>query len=136
MLPVVLLYMVVITALLLGFKMNRKRLKKFWTAVWILFVLSHVLIPIVYFSGTSDEPVVMTKDSLAIMGWGLLGVFPVFGISCLSVIFTVIFWKNLDAKTRTHGLLYPGFIVLATIVSMLIWGVIFWVIEGQPGHLL
>ncbi|MDP6634661.1 MAG: hypothetical protein QGG42_07180 [Phycisphaerae bacterium] len=136
MLLAVLLYMAVITALLLGFKMNRNGLKKFRTAVWILFALSHVIIPIVYFSGASDEPAVMTKDSLAIMAWGLLGILPVLGVSCLSLVFTVAFWKDLDAETRTDGLLHPGFVVLAAIVSVFIWGVIFWVIEGQPMRLL
>jgi len=128
MLPVVLLYMVVITALLLGFKMNRKRLKRFWTAVWILFVLSHVLIPIAYFGygeGGNESFDIMMKELSAVMSWGWFGILSVLGISCLSPIFTTVLWKELDARTRTCGLLFPVQILGASFVSMCILAFIF-----------
>jgi hypothetical protein len=58
---------VLIIAILLGFKMNRKWLKKLWIVVWILFALSHVFIPIVYFWGADEaaESVIWAKDWLA-----------------------------------------------------------------------
>ena len=105
--------------------MNRKRLTKFWAVVWILFALSHVLIPIAYFG--TDE----LKQLTAIMSWGCFGLFPVLVISCLSPIFTLTLWEQLDVKTRRYGLLYPGLIVLASLVSMFILEVIFWVIGQQ-----
>lgn len=119
---------VVITAILLGFKMNGKRLKRFWAMVWILFVLSHVLIPVGYFGygdGGNEPFDIEMKELAAIMLWGWFGIFPVLGISCLSPVFTVVFWKELDAKTRIHGLLYPVQILGASFVSMCILAFIF-----------
>jgi hypothetical protein len=51
---------------------------------------------------------------------GLAGAITPKGIlkSCLSPTFTDILWKKIDAKTNVYRLLYPGFIIVASVISM------------------
>ena len=88
--------------------------------VWILFALSHAIIPMGYFGsgeGGDESFDIMMRELSAIMYWGWFGLFPVLGISCLSPIFTAVLWKELDVKTRTYGLLHPGVMVIASVIS-------------------
>jgi hypothetical protein len=95
--------------------MNRKSLKKLWIVGWILFVLSYALIPIVYFG--LGETITKQRQLSATMSW-VCGLVPVLIISCMSLVLTLVHWKNLDPKARTYGLLCPGLVVLILVISM------------------
>jgi len=82
---------------------------------WSLFAISHVLLLAGYFlSGESN----MTMRQLsAVTSWTWFGLFPLWGLSFASPIFTVVLWKRLDTKTKIYGVLYPGLIILASVAS-------------------
>jgi hypothetical protein len=93
-----------------------------WTTGWVLFALTHVLLFWGYFgSGETDKTM---RQLAAVMSWGWFGIFPLLGLSLVSPILTLVWWKQLDSVFRKKGILLPIFLLLGCFGTSLILTVV------------
>jgi hypothetical protein len=103
-------------------EMKPKWINRIWIAGWVLFALSHLLLPVGYY-GSGETDTTMRQLSAAML-WGWFGILPLIALSLISPVLTLVWWKDLSRGLRIKGILLPAFLVLGCVTTSFVMDVV------------